>query len=262
MTDRRLEGRAAIVTGGTRGIGQAITERLRSLGASVVVGSRSADVADPRDPQGEGPEVVYERADVRRAEDVQRLIEIALERFGGLDIFVANAGIDIGGSLMTMEEQTWDEVLDVNLKGSFLCTKAAARAMAASPGRGGRIILVASTNAFWVESNLVAYNASKAGIVALARTAALELAPHQITVNAVGPGMIVTEMTRALIDHPRDSAEYLKNIPLGRYGTPDDVAGVVAFLACDDAAWITGHHLIVDGGQTAGLGRRGDTINT
>jgi 3-oxoacyl-[acyl-carrier protein] reductase len=204
---------------------------------------------------------LFQRADVRRPPDVQRLVEVCLERFGRLDVLVANAGIDIGGSLLTLDEQTWDEVLEVNLKGAFLCTQAAARAMVASQATAGRIVLIASTNAFWVESNLAPYNASKAGIVALARTAALELAPYSITVNAVGPGLIATAMTQPLLDDADAAAAYLKNIPLGRVGAPADVAGAVAFLASDDASWITGHHLIVDGGQTAGLARASDTIN-
>ncbi len=260
MTHRGLQGRAAIVTGGTQGIGQAITDRLRSLGACVVVGSRRGGEASTL-LDGEPP-VVFEQADVRRAADVQRLVDVCLERFGRLDVFVANAGIDIGGPLLTLDERTWDDVLDVNLKGAFLCTQVAARAMVAFPGRPGRIVLIASTNAFWVESNLAPYNTSKAGIVALARTAALELAPHSITVNAVGPGMIATPMTQPLLENAEDAGEYLKNIPLGRFGVPADVAGAVAFLASDDAAWITGHHLIVDGGQTAGLARGSDTITT
>lgn len=262
-SERRLAGRAAIVTGGTQGIGQGIAERLASLGANVVIAARGASSAppEPATPDAGDPGVVFEPADVRRAPDVERLVDVCRKRFGRLDVFVANAGIDIGSSLLELDEQTWDEVIEVNLKGAFLCTQAAARAMVQA-GTPGRIVLIASTNAFWAESNLAPYNASKAGLVALARTAALELAPFSITVNAVGPGMIRTPMTRPLLDDPDSATEYLKNIPLGRYGVPADVAGAVAFLASDDAAWITGHHLVVDGGQTAGLVRTSDTINT
>jgi glucose 1-dehydrogenase len=260
----RFAGRAAIVTGGTQGIGQGIAARLRSLGAHVVVSSRHAPQSvEPGGAQEGVPQLIFQPGDVRNRADVERVVEVCLERFGRLDVFVANAGIDIGGSLLTMDERTWDEVLGVNLKGAFLCTQAAARAMVSSPpGEGGRIVLVASTNAFWVESNLAPYNASKAGIVALARTAALELAPYAITVNAVGPGLIGTPMTQPLLDNEHDAAAYLKQIPLGRFGVPADVAGAVAFLASDEAAWITGHHLIVDGGQTAGLARGADTISS
>jgi 3-oxoacyl-[acyl-carrier protein] reductase len=254
-----FQGKAAIVTGGTQGIGQAIAARLISLGANVVVAARRATDAATAAPESAAG-VVFERADVRRAEDVQRIVDVCLERFGRLDVLVANAGIDLGGSLLTLEERTWDDVVEVNLKGAFLCTQAAARAMIAL-GTPGRIVLIASTNAFWAESNLAPYNASKAGIVALARTAALELAPYRITVNAVGPGMIGTAMTQPLLDNPREAGDYLKNIPLGRFGVPEDVAGLVAFLASDDAAWITGQHLIVDGGQTAGLVRTPGSIN-
>jgi glucose 1-dehydrogenase len=264
VSDEGLVGKAAVVTGGTQGIGQGIAERLASLGANVVVCARRAPTTPPEPPAAppaRGGQIVFEPADVRRAADVQRLVEACLERFGRLDVFVANAGIDIGGSLLELDEQTWDEVLDVNLKGAFLCTQAAARTMIRT-GTPGRIVLIASTNAFWAESNLAPYNASKAGLVALARTAALELAPYAITVNAIGPGMIATPMTRPLLDNPRSAGEYLKNIPLGRYGTPADVAAAVAFLASDQATWITGQHLVVDGGQTAGLVRTSETINT
>lgn len=258
-----LEGRAAVVTGGTQGIGQGIATRLRSLGAHVVVSSRYPPAALESDGSpDDGPQLVFEPADVRIAADVQRVVDTCRERFGRLDVFVANAGIDIGGSLLSLAEGTWDEVIAVNLKGAFLCTQVAARAMVESPGDGGRIILISSTNAFWVESNLAPYNASKAGIVALARTAALELAPHGITVNAVGPGLIGTPMTQPLLDDEAAAAAYLEQIPLGRFGVPADVAGAVAFLASEEAGWLTGHHLIVDGGQTAGLTRGGGTINS
>src|SRR4026209_858596 len=139
----------------------------------------------------------------------------------------------------------------INLRGAFIGVQTAARAMRAA-GRGGRIVGTAPTNAFWVGRDLAAYNASKAGVLAMARTAAMEFAPHGITVNAVGPGLIATDLTRSVTEDPQNTAQYLRQIPMGRFGTPDDVAAAVAFLASADAGWITGHLLVVDGGQTLG----------
>jgi NAD(P)-dependent dehydrogenase (short-subunit alcohol dehydrogenase family) len=150
-----------------------------------------------------------------------------------------------------MTDELWDRVLGINLRGAFFGVQAAGRAMQAA-GNDGRIVVTSSTNAFWMETDLAAYNASKAGVLAMARTAAMELARFGITVNAVGPGLIATDLTRSVTDDAANAATYLRQIPIGRFGTPDDVAGAVAFLVSPDAAWITGHLLVVDGGQTLG----------
>ena len=138
----------------------------------------------------------------------------------------------------------------INLRGVFLGVQLAGLAMRSRGG--GRIVATASTNAFWMETDLAAYDASKAGVVGFVRTAAMELAPHGITVNAVGPGLILTDLTREMAEDPDRARVYLRQIPAGRFGTPRDVAGAVAFLVSADATWITGHVLVVDGGQTLG----------
>jgi len=248
--------RVAVITGGTRGIGRAIAERFVNEGARVVISSLSKShgdsVADEMN-QAAGEEVAcHVRSDVSDRAQVEALVQLAVERYGRLDVVVANAGIDRGAPFLEMTDDDWDVVLTTDLRGSFLTMLAGARQLV-SEGHGGRIIAIASTNAFWVESNLAAYNVAKAGIVALVRTVAIELAPHGITVNAVGPGLIETRMTAPTTDDPGHAAWYREQIPLGRFGQPSDVAAAVGYLASDAAAWVTGHHLVVDGGQTAGI---------
>jgi 3-oxoacyl-[acyl-carrier protein] reductase len=258
-----LAQRVALVTGGTRGIGRAICERLLTDGASVWIVARSQDditeairqLGSAHDPT----RVAGAAADVAVEHEVQRTIDACIERFGRLDIAVANAGIDHGSAFLDVAIDDWDRVIGTNLRGAFLTTQRSARCMLE---RGGRIVLIASTNASFVESNVASYNASKAGVVGLMRSAALELAPYGITVNAVGPGLIHTEMTADLVQDPVHGPRYLEGIPIGRFGRPRDVAAAVAYLASDDAGWVTGHHLIVDGGQTVGVDLPLETVQT
>lgn len=246
----RLAGRAGIVTGGNRGIGLGVCRRLLDEGARLVVTSTSDDGArEAAALLGKG--VVAIRSDAAVRDDVQAAVDACEQSFGRLDFAVANAGVERAARLLDVTDEDWDAVLDVNLRGAFLLTQAAARVMAAHGG--GRVVLVASTNAFAPEAGSAAYNVSKAGVVGLARAAALELAASGVTVNAVGPGLVRTDMTSDVVDHPAAAQWYLEHIPARRFGTPADVAGAVAFLVSDDAAWITGHHLVVDGGQTIGL---------
>ena len=248
--------RVAIVTGGTRGIGRAIAEHFISDGARVVLSSLSESygdsVADEMNVAAGRQVACHVRSDVSDRGQVEALVRLCVERYGRLDVVVANAGIDRGAPFLEMTDEDWDVVLTTDLRGAFLTMLAGARQLVAE-GHGGRIIAIASTNAYWVESNLAAYNVAKAGIVALVRTAAIELAPHGVTVNAVGPGLIETRMTAPTTDDPRNAAWYRDQIPLGRFGQPSDVAAAVGYLASDAAAWVTGHHLVVDGGQTAGI---------
>jgi NAD(P)-dependent dehydrogenase (short-subunit alcohol dehydrogenase family) len=250
-----LSGQAAVVTGAGRGIGYAIAERLVRDGASVVLVDVAADrvraAADRlATVAGRAGTVLPVAADCSIRADVERSIEACLERFGRLDVFVANAGIGETVPFLDTSDELWDRTMAINLRGVFLGIQAAGRTM--RERGGGRIVATASTNAFWMETELTAYDASKAGVVGLVRTAAMELAPYGITVNAVGPGMIATDLTRDTVEDPERSRIYLRQIPAGRFGTPADVAGAVAFLVSVDAAWITGHVLVVDGGQTLG----------
>lgn len=252
---RPLEGQTAIVTGAARGIGRAIATRLATDGASVVIvdldaAGALATAADIVGWTGRPDAAHGVDADCSIRADVDRVIAAGLDRFGRLDIFVANAGIGVPVPLLDTTDELWDRTMAINLRGVFLGVRSAGHAMRSRGG--GRIVATASTNAFWMESDLAAYDASKAGVVGLVRTAAMELAPYGITVNAVGPGLIMTDLTREMAEDPERSRVYLGQIPAGRFGTPEDVAGAVAFLVSSDAAWITGHVLVVDGGQTLG----------
>jgi glucose 1-dehydrogenase len=256
MSEASLASRVAIVTGGARGIGRGIATRFVRDGALVLIVDRDIAVAARTAEELTSGALNGGRADAIEADTTDRsameaVVGRAVEETGRLDIFVANAGIGGSAPFLDTSDETWDRILAVNLRGVFVGVQVAARAMRAL-ANGGRIVVTCSTNAFWMETDLAAYNASKAGVLAMTRTAAMELAPYGITVNAVGPGLIATDLTRSVTDDPANAAIYLRQIPAGRFGTPDDVAGAVAFLVSPDAAWITGHLLVVDGGQTLG----------
>jgi 3-oxoacyl-[acyl-carrier protein] reductase len=243
-----LDGKRAIVTGASRGIGRAIALELARQGARVVVNYRaSAAAAD--DVAGEivamGGEALAVGADVSAGAEAQRLVETCLKGFGGLDILVNNAGITRDTLLMRMSEDDWDAVLDTNLKGAFHCIKAAQRPMLRQ--RSGRIISIGSVSGLVGNAGQANYSAAKAGLVGLTKAVARELGARGITCNLVAPGFVETGMTAKL---PSDLLETaLSHIPLGRLGRPEDVAAVVAFLASDAAAYITGQVICVDGGM-------------
>ena len=251
-----LAGQVAIVTGAARGIGRAIAARFVRDGARVFIGDRDIATADATAAELTRSATSGGRAEAMELDasdrgQVEAMVDAVVRSAGRLDIFAANAGIGGTAPFVEISDESWDRILGINLRGAFIGVQAAARAMRGL-GNGGRIVVTASTNSFWMETDLAAYNASKAGVLAMARTAAMELARDGITVNAVGPGLIATDLTRSVTEDPANAATYLRQIPIGRFGTPEDVAGAVAFLVSPDAAWITGHLLIVDGGQTLG----------
>lgn len=242
----QLQGRVALVTGATRGIGEAIARELARQGADIAVVGRDRTRAEQvaGEIQVLGRKAIPLTADVARFDDAERVVNAVIEQLGSLDILVNNAGITRDGLLVRMKEEDWDEVLAVNLKGTFNCSRAAARHMLRQ--RRGRIINVTSVVGEMGSAGQANYAASKAGIVGFTKAIARELGSRGITVNAVAPGYIQTAMTEAIGEKAR--AELLAQVPLGRLGTPADVAGVVAFLASDAAGYITGHVLDVNGG--------------
>ncbi len=243
----RLEGQVGIVTGGTRGIGQAIAEHLARAGANLIVASRTLSAASEvaAELSRLGPRVIGMKLDVSNAEDVERVFEAARNEFGRIDILVNNAGITKDGLLMRMREDAWDAVIDINLKGVFLCSREAIKDMTRQ--RYGRIVNITSVAAFMGNPGQANYSASKAGIVGFTKTVAREYAVRGITVNAVAPGFIETAMTDVLPDTIK--SDMMKLIPLGRFGTVDDVAQAVVFLASPEAGYITGQVIHVNGGM-------------
>lgn len=244
----KLDGKSAIVTGASRGIGRDIALYLAQEGAKVAVNySGSKDRADAvvEEIKATGGEAFAIQANVDKADDVQNLISSALEQFGSVDILVNNAGITRDNLLMRMKETEWDDVLNTNLKGVFLCTKAVTRQMMKQ--RAGRIINITSIVGVSGNAGQANYVAAKAGVIGLTKSSAKELASRNITVNSVAPGFITTDMTDAL---PEDiKSQMLSQIPLAKFGNPEDIAKAVAFLASDDANYITGQTIHVNGGM-------------
>jgi 3-oxoacyl-[acyl-carrier protein] reductase len=246
---QRLAGKVALVTGGARGIGRAIAVRLAREGAAVLVNykaNRQAAEEAARLVGETGAPASIVQADVAVPEDAERLVKQALEFGAGrLDILVNNAGITRDNLLLRMSLEEWDAVLDLNLRGAFLVTKAAMRPMMKQ--RDGRVVNIASIAGLTGNAGQANYSAAKAGLIAFTRSVAREMASRNITANAVAPGLIPTELTAPLPQSVKDAM--LALIPLGRFGAVEDVAAVVAFLASDDAAYITGQVIVVDGGM-------------
>jgi 3-oxoacyl-[acyl-carrier protein] reductase len=243
----QFEGKTAVVTGSARGLGKAIALKLASNGANIVLNdipsSESLDETAEEFKKA-GYKVVITRGDVRNSEDVKAMIAAGVDAFGSVDILVNNAGITNDKPMALMSEDDWDIVLDINLKGAFLCTKFAAKQMMKQ--KYGRIVNLASVAGRYGNKGQANYSASKAGLIGLTKTTAKEFASRGITCNAVAPGTIKSKMTDALTEEVR--IKYLENIPLGRFGTPEDVANVVAFLASDDASYVTAQVIDIDGG--------------
>src|SRR5499426_2310318 len=246
----RLSGRVAAITGGALGIGRATALLFAAEGATVALGDVEVGAAEGvvKEILQRGGRAIAVGVDVGDAGQVQAYVDRVVAEYGSLDVMFANAGIAHSAPFLEHPEAQWHRVLRVNLTGVFLCCQIAARQMVKQGG--GRIITTASINGFRGVENLVGYNTAKAGVIELTKTMAVELAQHGITVNAIAPAQIDTRLTRTLSDDAK--ARRLARIPLGRFGEVEEVAKAALFLASDDAAYVTGHTLAVDGGYLAG----------
>ena len=243
-----LTGKTAVVTGGSRGIGRAICQKLAAQGANIVLnyaGNEAAGQETERLCRELGAEVLTLRGDVSDPDACTRLVEQTLERFGAIDILVCNAGITRDNLLMRMSDAEFDQVIATNLKGTFNCMRAAVRPMMRK--RRGRIISISSVVGVMGNAGQINYAASKAGVIGMTKSLAREVASRGITVNAVAPGFIRTDMTEVLSDGVKEGI--LRSIPLGELGSAEDVANTVLFLASDEAAYLTGQVIGVDGGM-------------
>lgn len=242
-----LKGKAAVVTGSARGIGKAIAEKLASLGASVVINDISEDTAKKTAEEiaaKYGVETLAHACDISQEDQAAALMEACVQKFGKVDILVNNAGITRDTLMLRMKKEQWDQVIAVNLTGTFLCTKAAFKHMMSA--RSGAIVNLSSIAGVNGNMGQTNYSASKAGVIGFTKSAALEGAMRGVRCNAIAPGFIATDMTAAIPD--KIKAVMLKSIPLNRAGTPEDIANGVAFLVSDMASYITGQVLEINGG--------------
>jgi 3-oxoacyl-[acyl-carrier protein] reductase len=243
-------------TGAARGLGKAIVERFLRDGTNILAfDSNAANLETSSRGWAAGERVIPWVGDVRNRTEVQTAVEATVERWGRIDVLANVAGIAREDHFLEIDLVDWQRIIDVNLTGVFNVAQLVARQMIKQPG-GGAIINMASKNGIAAEVKYAHYNASKAGVILLTKTMALDLADYNIRVNAVAPGYILTPLAQEI--DPPDFMTFYKDrlIPLGRLGNPEDVAGAFAFLASDDARFITGHTLVIDGGQTSGDGRK------
>lgn len=250
--EQHLTGKTALVTGASRGIGRTIALHLAAAGANVAINyqvNEEAALETAAQIQRDGGNALAVSGDVREPEAVKRVVDGTLEAYGELHVLVNNAGITKDTLVLTMSDEDWDLVVDTNLRGAFLCTRAALRPMLAQ--RWGRIINITSVG--WLVGNpgQANYTAAKAGVVAFTRSTAVEMGSRGITANAIAPGYIPTDLTHDIPPHLMD--RLMQKLPIKRAGTPEEIAALVTYLTCDAAAYITGQVIHIDGGLTAGL---------
>ena len=245
----RLLGQVALVTGAASGSGRGIAERFAEEGCTVVVADLDEDGAlETAELVRElGQQALVVKTDVADAVHAERLVSKAVQRFGAVDILINNAGVETLIPFLDLSEKEWDRVVDTNLKGAFLCGQAAARYMVEKKTQG-KIVNIASVNAKIALKGQTHYTSSKGGLIMLTKSMALDLAPNGIRVNAIGPGVIETKMTAQSLSDPERRAMLLGKVPLGRVGQPRDIANAALFLVSDEASYITGTTLYVDGG--------------
>jgi len=250
----RLDNKVALITGGAQGIGRAIAVRFAAEGAKVAIADLHAEAMKDTVSliESKGGHALALEVDVRHKAQVDRMVDAALAQWGRLDILVNGAGINRTASFLEITEEDWDAHLDIILKGTFLVSQRAAQAMV-KQGDGGSIIQISSVNGLSAEADQAHYNAAKGGINLLAMSMAVELAAHGIRVNSLCPGFIETRLTKPLIDNPPAIAEYLKSIPMGRVGQPEEIASAALFMASDESRYMTGHTMVIDGGQVIKL---------
>lgn len=248
MHENTLQGKVAVITGGSKGIGKAIAIKLAKLGANIVINYRnSMDAVEDtlKELEGIGVKAIAVKGDISNFNDAERVIKSAVDNFHSIDILVNNAGITADSLILRMKEEDFDKVIEVNLKGAFNCIRHAAVYMVKK--RYGKIINISSVVGITGNIGQANYAASKAGILGLTKSVARELAPRGINVNAVAPGFIETDMTSVLSNKVKEAS--LLNIPFNRFGKPEDVGELVAFLSSDESSYITGQVINVDGGM-------------
>lgn len=243
----KLDGKVAIVTGSSRGLGQGMALALAQAGADIVLVDRSDATASCQAVGKLGRRCANLMADLSDKDCVADIVTSAVKKMGGIDILVNNAGIIRRAPVLEFAEKDWDDVINVNLRTLFFLSQAVARVMV-EQGRGGKIINIASLLSFQGGILVPSYTAAKSGVMGLTRLFANELARHNINVNAIAPGYMATDNTKALREDPKRSADLLARIPAGRWGTPDDLMGAAVFLASDASNYMQGHTLVVDGG--------------
>jgi NAD(P)-dependent dehydrogenase (short-subunit alcohol dehydrogenase family) len=255
----RFEGKGVVVTGAAQGIGRAVARAFAAEGAGVVLLDNEADVleATADSIRATGAQVEMVAGDVSRRDDVRKAVELAVQRFGHLDAAVQVAGIADFVPFLEFSDESWDKILNVNLRGTWYLVQEAGRAMI-SAGTRGAIVVTSSTNAFQPEAGGLGYNTSKSGQVAVMHTAALELSRHGIRVNALAPGIINTRLSAFVIKHPVQSKVMLDRIPMGRFAEPEEMAKPILWMCSDDASYLSGHLMVVDGALSVGLPEPGE----